>query len=195
MIGSQTGLFISKIIIRKDLNNCLKLAEIVKDYKLSDLKNLYKNKLEYVANYYFNNEDFTKAYEYYQAFIKEDEYANKDVFYNMSKILLEGLGGISKDIKLSEIYYLKGLIAEISDVIYKALIKYRVLNDNQLPKMQMQIKILANGQVSNISIIQAPDDKSVIPRLVQKLSEYTFPNIPKQYHKQEYLFPIHMGYK
>lgn len=184
----DTGIINKISVERRDINSCLKEAEILKDYKDLDPKIKNKSRLEYVADYYFINEDFAKAYEYYQAYLKENKDGNQDILYNMSKILLNGLGGIPQNIELSEIYFLRALRFEVSSVINKSLRIYKILN--KFPTMKMKIEILANGKVSDIIIIKTPNDETVIPKLEKDLMKYTFHLIPNEYITRKIIIPI-----
>ena len=178
-----------KRVIREDINSCIKEAEILKDKK--EYRNSgTKSKLIYVADYYFESNELTKAYEYYEDSLKyqsilfEQEIYSKQIFFNMSQILLKGTDKIQQNIKLSEVYYIKSLQYEIYNIIRKALIVQIRLN-KIYPTIEVDTEISADGKILNTIITTIPKDENISSKVYKLLQEQTFNSIPKEYNLQQ----------
>ncbi|WP_026803381.1 hypothetical protein ACN2EN_03545 [Aliarcobacter lanthieri] len=185
----EIGFINKKRIVREDIYSCVKEAEILKDKK--EYKNSQtKSKLIYVADYYFKNNDFTKAYEYYENSLKyqsmlfEQEIYSKQIFFNMSQILLKGTDKIQQNIKLSELYYIKSLQYEIYNMIRGAVIVQIRLN-KIYPRIEVDTEISADGKIINTIITTIPKDENISSKVYKLLQEYNFNPIPKEYNLQQ----------
>lgn len=176
--------------IRKDKKSCLIEAEIIKnDEKFYDSE-LNKSNMGRVGDYYYNDGDFTKAYEYYQEYFKyksillgQTEYDN-EVYYKMSQIILKGTDNVSKDIKLSEIYYIKSLQFEIIILLDKAIRKHQILK-KIFPTIEVDTEISADGKILNTIITTIPKDENISSKVYKLLQEHNFNPIPKEYNLQQ----------
>lgn len=172
--------------IRKDQKSCLKEAEIIKNDEEFYDNELNKSKMAKTGDYYYENNNLTKAYEYYQEYFKyksilleQTEY-DKDVYYNMSQILLVGTDKYPKNIELSQIYYVKSLVSEISIILNRSVIIEKRLRQIY-PTIEVDTEISEDGKIINTIITTTPKDENKRLKVYQRLEEHNFNPIPKEY--------------
>lgn len=172
---------------KENINCCIKEAEILKtsnDVKNSDFEK--GNKFKKVADYYFNKNDLKKAYEYYIASL-DNGLNDKDTYYNLSQILLEGKQ-IPQNIELSKRYFIKYIQYETANIFDKNLKIYKLFKNMHPLKINLKIELANDGTILNSNIITSTNDKNFNLK-VDEIKEYKFFPIPKEYEIKQLVIP------
>lgn len=172
---------------KDNMNCCIKEAEILITSNKAKTFGLEKgNKFRIVADYYFNKNDSRKAYEYYMASL-DSGVNDKDVYYNLSQILLEGKQ-ISQNIELSKKYFIKYIQYETANIFDKNLKIYKFFRNMHPLKINLKIELANDGTILNSNIITSTNDKNFNSK-VDEIKAYKFFSIPKEYEIKQLIIP------
>ncbi|AFL68380.1 sel1 repeat family protein [Sulfurospirillum barnesii] len=194
------GFLKKKLEYKTDGYCCLGQARIFK--KKENISTFYQPlaamQLKRAADYYYSQEDFEQALEYYLATIQKAKLYDANIYYILSQMALKGEGQ-EVDYKLSKEYYYKYLPKDALKLpnmeLLKTLIFSRFENQSDNVHIEERITLNENGTIEEVILTKQSEDEIINQEFIKQSKEKIYHPIPSVYGIKTMIVPVNFVIK